>query len=199
MTEVTRVPLQPVEKGSLLKLFLGILLGVAIAGPAGWYFGRGPQVDVDTITPGTGENPKEDSAVFIDYIGKLEDGTVFDQSPPRADIPQQIAHLIPQGTYMELASLVPCFREALMEMQKGGHYTVECPAEKAYGPNPPAGSPVPPNADLTFDVTLHEIMSPAQVQERLAQINAITSQMAPPEGAEGAAGGAPAPAPAPAE
>jgi hypothetical protein len=57
---------------------------------------------------------------------------------------------------------------------------------------------VPPNADLTFDVTLHEIMSPAQVQERLAQINAITSQMAPPEGAEGAAGGAAAPAPAPA-
>ena len=57
-------------------------------------------------------------------------------------------------------------------------------------------------ADLTFDVTVHEIMTPAQVQERLAQINAITSQMAPPEGAEGGAAApaeAPAPAPAPAQ
>lgn len=202
MTEVTRVPLQPVEKGSLLKFFLGVIVGAALASAAAWYIARPASVDVETITAGTGENPKEDSAVFVDYVGKLEDGTVFDQSPPRGDIPQQIAHLIPQGSYMELAGVVPGFKQALMEMQKGGHYTVHIPAELAYGANPPAGSPVPPNADLTFDVTLHEIMSPAQVQERLAQINAITSQMAPPEGAEGAAGGAaaaPAPAPAPAE
>jgi FKBP-type peptidyl-prolyl cis-trans isomerase FkpA len=200
MTEVTRVPLQPVEKGSLLKFFLGVIVGAALASAAAWYIARPASVDVETITAGTGENPKEDSAVFVDYVGKLEDGTVFDQSPPRGDIPQQIAHLIPQGSYMELAGVVPGFKQALMEMQKGGHYTVHIPAELAYGANPPAGSPVPPNADLTFDVTLHEIMSPAQVQERLAQINAITSQMAPPEGAEGAAGGAAAaPAPAPAE
>lgn len=200
MAEVTRVPLQPVASGSLLKFFLGVIVGAALASAVAWYLARPASVDVETITAGTGENPKEDSAVFVDYVGKLEDGTVFDQSPPRGDIPEQIAHLIPQGSYMELGGVVPGFRDALLQMQKGGHYTVHIPAELAYGANPPAGSPVPPNADLTFDVTLHEIMSPAQVQERLAQINAITSQMAPPEGAEGgAAAPAEAPAPAPAE
>ncbi|MXO72715.1 FKBP-type peptidyl-prolyl cis-trans isomerase [Alteraurantiacibacter buctensis] len=198
MAEVTRVPLQPTDKGSLIKFFLGVIVGAALAGAVAWYIARPASVDVETITAGTGENPKEDSAVFVDYVGKLDDGTVFDQSPPRGDIPEQIADLIPQGSYMELAGVVPGFREALLQMQKGGRYTVHIPAELAYGANPPAGSPVPPNADLTFEVTLHEIMSPQQVQERLAQINAITSQMAPPEGAEGGAEGA-APAPAPAE
>lgn len=202
MTEVTRVPLQPVASGSLLKFFLGVIVGAALASAVAWYIARPASVDVDVITAGTGENPKEDSAVFVDYVGKLEDGTVFDQSPPRGDIPEQIAHLIPQGSYMELAGVVPGFREGLLQMQKGGHYTLHIPAELAYGANPPAGSPVPANADLTFDVTVHEIMTPAQVQERLAQINAITSQMAPPEGAEGGAAApaeAPAPAPAPAQ
>jgi FKBP-type peptidyl-prolyl cis-trans isomerase FkpA len=201
MTEVTRVPLQPIASGSLLKFFLGVIVGAALASAVAWYIARPASVDVETISAGTGENPKEGDAVFVDYVGKLEDGTVFDQSPPRGDIPAEIAALIPEGSYMELGGVVPGFREALLQMQKGGVYTVTIPAELAYGANPPAGSPVPPNADLTFDVTLHEIMTPEQVQERLAQINAITSQMAPPEGAEGAAppaGAAPAPAPAPA-
>ncbi|MEO5707301.1 MAG: FKBP-type peptidyl-prolyl cis-trans isomerase [Alteraurantiacibacter sp.] len=195
MTEVTRVPLQPIASGSLLKFFLGVIVGAALASAVAWYIARPGSVDVDTITAGTGDMPKEGDAVFVDYVGKLEDGTVFDQSPPRGDIPEQIAALIPQGSYMELGGVVPGFKDALMQMQKGGHYTVTIPAELAYGANPPAGSPVPPNADLTFDVTLHEIMSPEQVQERLAQINAITSTMAPPEGAAAPEGAAPAPAP----
>jgi len=100
MTEVTRVPLQPVEKGSLLKFFLGVLVGAALASAAAWYIARPASVDVETITAGTGDNPKEDSAVFVDYVGKLEGGTVFDQSPPRGDIPEQIPHLNPPGPYL---------------------------------------------------------------------------------------------------
>jgi len=193
MTEVTRVPLQPIASGSLLKFFLGVIVGAALASAVAWYIARPASVDVETITAGTGATPAEGDAVFVDYVGKLEDGTVFDQSPPRGEIPEQIAHLIPQGTYMELGGVVPGFREALMQMQKGGRYTVTVPAEKAYGASPPPGSPIPANAALTFDVTLHEIMTPEQVQERLAQINAIAGQLAPPEGAEGAAAGAAAP------
>jgi FKBP-type peptidyl-prolyl cis-trans isomerase FkpA len=48
-----------------------------------WFLTRPDTVDVETVTAGTGESPKEDDAVFVDYVGKLEDGTVFDQSPPR--------------------------------------------------------------------------------------------------------------------
>jgi FKBP-type peptidyl-prolyl cis-trans isomerase FkpA len=59
------------------------------------------------------------------------------------------------------------------------------------------GSPIPPNADLTFDVTLHDFFTQEQLQERAMQINQVMAQAqaAAGEGGEGA----PAPAPAPAE
>jgi FKBP-type peptidyl-prolyl cis-trans isomerase FkpA len=197
MTEVTRVPLQPIASGSMMKFWLGVLVGALLAGAVAWFLTRPDTVDVETVTAGTGESPKEDDAVFVDYVGKLEDGTVFDQSPPRPEIPAEIADLIPQGSYMELSGVVPGFREAILQMQKGGVYTVTIPAELAYGANPPAGSPIPPNADLTFDVTLHDFFTQEQLQERAMQINQVMAQAqaAAGEGGEGA----PAPAPAPAE
>lgn len=200
MTEVTRVPLQPIASGSLMKFFLGVLVGALLAGGVAWFLARPATVDVDVVTAGEGPSPQEGDAVFVDYVGKLEDGTVFDQSPPRPEIPAEIAELIPQGSYMELGGVVPGFRDALMQMQKGGVYTVTIPAELAYGANPPAGSPIPPNADLTFEVTLHEFMTQEALQARAMQINQImaASQGAAGEGGEGAAP-APAPAPAPAE
>ncbi len=201
MTEVTRVPLQPIASGSLMKFFLGVLVGALLAGGVAWFLARPASVDVDVVTAGEGPSPQEGDAVFVDYVGKLEDGTVFDQSPPRPEIPAEIAELIPQGSYMELGGVVPGFRDALMQMQKGGVYTVEIPAELAYGANPPAGSPIPPNADLIFEVTLHEFMTQEELQARAMQINQImaASQGAAGEGGEGAAPAAPAPAPAPAE
>lgn len=193
MTEVTRVPLQPIASGSMMKFWLGVLVGALLAGAVAWFLTRPDTVDVETITAGTGESPKEGDAVFVDYVGKLEDGTVFDQSPPRPEIPAEIADLIPQGSYMELSGVVPGFREAIMQMQKGGQYTVTIPAELAYGANPPAGSPIPPNADLTFEVTLHDFFTQEQLQERAMQINQV---MAEAQAAAGEGGAAPAPAPA---
>lgn len=199
MAEVTRVPLQPIEKGSLMKFWLGVLVGAALAGAVAWFTSRPATVDVDTIVAGEGASPQEEDAVFVDYVGKLEDGTVFDQSPPRpTDIPPAIAELIPQGTYMELSGVVPGFREALMQMQKGGRYTVTIPAELAYGANPPAGSPIPANADLTFDVTLHDFFTQEELQARAMQINQIMQQSMA-EGADGAAAPEAAPEAAPAQ
>lgn len=192
MAEVTRVPLPDIAKGSMAKFILGVLVGAALASAVAWFLARPGTVDVDVITAGEGPSPTAEDVVFVDYVGKLEDGTVFDQSPPRPEIPAQIASLIPQGAYLEMGGVVPGFRDALLQMQKGGHYTVNIPAELAYGANPPAGSPIPANADLTFDITLHDFMTQEQLAERAAQINAI---MAEAQG-EGGEGGAPAAAPA---
>lgn len=192
MVEVTRVPLQPIEKGAMLKFWLGVIVGALLAAGVSWYLNREPTVEVDVITAGTGPNPQEGDVVFVEFTGKLPDGTVFDQSPPRGQVPSQIAHLIPQGTFMELSDLVPGFRQAILQMQKGGKYKVEIPAQLAYGANPPPGSAIPPNADLTFEVTLHEFFTQEQLQERIAQINAIMAASQ----AEGSNGASAAPAPA---
>lgn len=201
MTEVTRVPLPDIAKGSMAKFILGVLVGAALASAVAWFLARPETVDVETVTAGEGANPQEADIVFVEYVGKLEDGTVFDQSPPRpTDIPPAVAALIPNGVPMELAGAVPGFREAVLQMQKGGVYVVQIPSELAYGANPQAGSPIPANADLTFEITLHDFMTMEQVQERGAQIQAL---MAAEQGADGAPAGAPAgpaaPAAAPAE
>ena len=197
MAEVTRVPLQPVSRGSLVMLFLGIVIGLAIAAAFAWY--TAPKgVSIDEIRAGTGESPKADDVVFVHYTGKLADGTVFDQSQP---IPLPVQGILPEGTPLPLENMVPGFREAALQMQRGGKYVVEIPAEKAYGAegriNPQTGEGVPPNADLTFDIELVDFMPMAEVERRFQTLQQMMAQQQAPAGAGGAAPAQPQPQPAP--
>ena len=187
MAEVTRVPLQPIEKGSLLKFWLGVVVGAALAGAVAWFTSLPDTVSVDVVTAGEGDFPQETDAVFVEYVGKLADGTVFDQSPDQPPAPEEIAHLIPQGAYMQLDGVVPGFREGVLQMQKGGSYVIEIPSDMAYGANPPPGSPIPANADLTFEITLHEIMTQEELEQRAMEINLIMQQAQAEAGGEAVA------------
>ena len=81
MAEVTRVPLKPISRGSLVMLFAGILIGLLIAAAFAWF--TAPKgVSVEEVRAGTGDSPTASDVVFVHYTGKLEDGTVFDQSQP---------------------------------------------------------------------------------------------------------------------
>ena len=196
MTEITRVPLQPIAKGSLVKLWLGVAGAVVLAAGIAWV-AVPPGVSVDTITAGTGATPSETDVVFVKYTGKLEDGTVFDQSQEGG---WPIPGILPDGTALPLSEMVPGFRDALIQMQKGGKYNVEIPSDLPYGATPPPGAPIPPNANISFEVELVDFMTRPEAEQRYQQMVGIMQQQqggAP--GAPGApsAGGAPAPAPAP--
>src|SRR5687768_13236136 len=194
MAEVTRVPVKPISRGSLVMLLLGIVIGLGIAAAFAWWTAPAG-VSIEQVRAGTGDNPTASDVVFVHYTGKLEDGTVFDQSQPIA-LPVQ--GILPEGTPLPLENMVPGFREAALQMQRGGKYTVEIPAEKAYGAegriNPQTGEGVPPNADLTFEIELVDFMPMAEVERRFQQIQQMMAQQAPPAGQGGAA---PAPAQAP--
>ena len=195
MAEVTRVPVKPTSTGSRVMLFTGIVLALLIAAAFAWY--TGPKVvSIDEIRAGTGESPTASDVVFVHYTGKLADGTVFDQSQP---IPLPVQGLLPEGTPLPLENMVPGFREAALQMQRGGKYVVEIPADKAYGAegriNPQTGEGVPPNADLTFDIELVDFMPMAEVERRFQQLQQMMAQQ---QGAPGEGGAPPAPAPAPA-
>ena len=193
MTEITRVPIQPVAKGSLTKLWIGVILAVLVGAGLAWSaIPRG--VDVETVTAGAGEMPKTGDVVFLTYKGKLAaDGTVFDES---RDIPLPIEGLFPKGTPfpIEEGTTIPGFFEGLQQMQKGGKYTLFIPADKAYGAEPPQGSPIPPNADLVFEIEVIDIMSRQTFDRNLAILQqTMQAQM----GQQG--GGAPGAGPAPAQ
>ena len=137
MAEVTRVPLQPIAKGSVLKLWLGILLVLALAGGlAYWAMPRG--VEITVVTAGEGASPADGDVVFVKYTGKLTDGTVFDKSQ---DLNLPVQGILPDGTPMSTTegSTIPGFREALLKMQKGGKYEIRIPADQGLWRHPASG------------------------------------------------------------
>ncbi|WAT19121.1 FKBP-type peptidyl-prolyl cis-trans isomerase [Aurantiacibacter sp. MUD11] len=172
MAEVTRVLLQPVAKGSLTKLWLGVLAAVVLAALIAWA-AMPKGLSVDTIRAGEGPNPTEESVVFVNYTGKLEDGTVFDQSQT---LPLPIEGIFPDGTPLPLGDMIPGFRDALLQTQAGGQYEIFIPADQAYGADVPEGGPIPPNADLYFDIEVIEFMTREDFQQRVATFQQMMMQ-----------------------
>jgi FKBP-type peptidyl-prolyl cis-trans isomerase FkpA len=185
MVEPTRVPLQPIRKGSLAKLWLGIVVVLALAAAAAWW--SVPQgVKVTELVAGSGPHPAKGDVVFLDYVGKLPDGKVFDQSQP-LNIPVQ--GILPEGNPFPIGgNFIAGFSEGLQKVQAGGKYELRIPASKAYGDKPPPGSPIPPNSDLVFDVTIHAIMPEAEFEQRAQMVQQMMQQMQ-----QGAPGGQGAP------
>ena len=180
MTEITRVPLQPIAGGSLTKLWLGVLAAVLAAGGIAWA-AMPKLVSVQTLTPGTGASPTLEDVALIKYKGTLANGKVFDQQE-RAAFPMQ-------------GVVVPGFTKALLQMQRGGHYKVWIPAALAYG-DKPVGD-IPPNSDLNFDIEMIDFRNRAEIEQQQALMQQLQQQQAqqgqpqhegrnvPPPGAEG--------------
>lgn len=193
MAEVTRVPIQPIAKGSLTKLWLGVVAAVLLGAGIAWA-AVPAGVTVEEIQAGSGASPGEADVLFTKYTGKLADGTVFDEwSPP----PIPVDGIFPEGSPLFMQNIVPGFREAAGRMQKGGKYLVEIPAEKAYGDQPPPNSGIAPGSDLIFEVELVDFMSEQEFQQRLQVLQQMMQmQQAPGAGAGDAPGAVPAPPPA---
>ena len=189
MTEVTRVPLHPIARGSLTKLWIGVvvaaLIGVGVA-----YAAMPGTTGVTTVAEGSGPTPSDGDVVFIEYTGKLSDGTVFDQSTGQA---APIPGVFPDGVPfpVEEGAAIPGFLKGLRQVQKGGEYVFQIPADEAYGDAPPPGSEIPAGADLTFEVKVNEFMSRGDFDRRLQALQQVMAQ----QQAQGAQGAPAAPAP----
>src|SRR5687768_5829567 len=146
------------------KLWLALLLLIA-AGVALAWFGAGSLrgettasgLQFRTIEAGKGDPIKAVDGVLIEYEGRLEDGTVFDTSEGRGPTP------------MIAGQVIPGFAEALTKMQKGGRYRIKIPSELGYGATPQPGSPIPPNADLEFDVHVVQVVPNAALMQEMRQ------------------------------
>lgn len=67
---------------------------------------------------------KRGNIVKVHYVGKFEDGTVFDTSREREPLPFTIGE----------GEVIPGFEEAVVGMNPGESKKVVIPAENAYGP-----------------------------------------------------------------
>lgn len=101
---------------------------------------------IDT-TPGNGKEVKPGDTVTVDYTGAVAStGVVFQSSK---DMGQPVS--------FGLSQVIAGWSQGIPGMKEGGTRRLVIPAALAYGPNPPAGSGIPANADLVFDVTLQKI------------------------------------------
>lgn len=91
---------------------------------------------------GTGARPKADGKVKVRYVGKLPDGTIFDQN----DQPQ----------WFNLNSVIAGWQAALPEMAAGSKYRLVIPSAQAYGAEG-AGDLIAPYTPLVFEIELLDV------------------------------------------
>lgn len=101
---------------------------------------------IDDVKIGGGEAVKSGDTVAVHYVGKLQDGTEFDNSKKRGE---PITFTVGAG------QVIAGWEEGLIGMKKGGERVLIIPPEKAYGER--GIGPIPPNATLEFTLELVDI------------------------------------------
>lgn len=173
MSEVTAVPLRPIAKGSLTKLWVGIA-AVFVIGIGAAYVGTSKQVAMamspseflaanakhggvvelpsglqyEILKEGNGTKPGPGDIVLVDYEGRLANGEVFDSSA---------RHGGPQP--MPLQGMIAGWTEGVQQMNTGSKYRFWMKPELAFGAMGVPGK-IPADALVVFDVTLNAVMPP---------------------------------------
>ena len=91
------------------------------------------------LKPGTGAKPGAQDSVYVNYVGHLPDGTVFDQST--------------QPQWFRLDSVIAGWRSALVQMPVGAKWRLVIASSQAYGATG-AGDLIAPYTPLVFEVEL---------------------------------------------
>ena len=125
---------------TLSILMLGAACAVPLSAADGELLPSG--VKFAHIVMGTGASPKASDSVKVHYRGTLPDGKEFDSSYKRN-----------APATFPLNRVIPCWTEGVQKMKVGGKARLTCPPATAYGEKG-AGTAVPPNATLVFEVEL---------------------------------------------
>jgi len=89
---------------------------------------------------GTSQRPSSCSNITVGYVGKLIDGTIFDQNP---------------NATFALNGLIKGWQEGLPLIGEGGKITLYLPPSLGYGTNGSVN--IPPNSITIFSVTLYKV------------------------------------------
>ena len=186
MSDITAVPLRPIKKGSLTRLWIAVGAACLAAGAMAWagtadvtgtgcnvrdFKGPKPVVTASglmfqTLKAGTGANPTDEDVTLVDYKGTLRGGKQFDAN---------------QRTPFPVTGVIPGFTEALKMMQSGGSYKICIPSALGYGAQ--ANERIPANSVLFFDVSLLDFRSQAEIQAMQQQMQQMQAQGQLPPGA----------------
>jgi peptidylprolyl isomerase len=106
-----------------------------------------PKVDITDISVGTGAEAVLGKSISVHYTGTLTNGVVFDSSFQRNE---------PITFTLGAGQVIPGWEQGLEGMKVRGRRVITIPSELAYGPQG-AGSDIPPNATLIFQLELVDV------------------------------------------
>ncbi len=185
MSEATAVPIRPIARGSVLKLWIVLALLLAAAAALAWVGTRSLQrittasgLQYQILKAGEGPTVTSADVVALHYEGRLPNGTLFDSSASRGE---------PMVTTVN--GILPGFAEGLQLMQAGGRYRLWIPPNLGYGPGRiPPGAPFTADDTLVFSIQLLEIAPGAAGMFEMQRMQQMQQQMqgaAPPGAAPG--------------
>ncbi len=184
---VTAVPIRPIAKGSVLKLWLALAVLTAAAIAFAYYGTSGQQIITTpsgvryrVLEEGTGKAVTPNDAVALRY--KLHVNSLDNEVIQDSDQTGQ--------PFVATTSMVyPGFGEALQQMRTGGSYLLWLPpGTHEQGPLRP-GTPFTANDTLVFEIEVIQVadgMAPMLQLQRMQQMQQMM------QGGEGAPEGGPA-------
>ena len=188
MSSVTVVPIRPLAKGSVLKLWLALIV-LCVAGAALAWVGTGRVQRITTgsglqyqvLVEGTGPQITAEDALQLHMVGRRENGDIF-----ASTLGQRPQEATPDN-------FIPGFGEALRLMRNGARYRVWIPPHLGYQGSPPPGAPFGPNETLTFEIQVVDVAPGAAGMLRMQQQMQMQQQLQQQMQMQGAADGGGAP------
>ena len=117
-------------------------------------------IEILNNVPGEGIKIINHSKIIVHYIGRLEDGSEFDNSYKRKK---------PFSFQIGTRQVIEGWELGLMGMRKNGRRTIFIPSKLAYGKKG-VGDQIPPNSNLIFDIEVIEVKLPGY---KLIKVNEI--------------------------
>ena len=102
------------------------------------------ELQITDTTLGSGKETVKGALLIVEYEGFLEDGTKFDSSYDRNE---------PFETQIGVGQVIKGWDDGVLGMKIGGKRRLTIPPDLGYG-SQGAGSTIPPNSTLIFDVEL---------------------------------------------
>ena len=186
---VTAVPLHPLKKGSVAKLWIALALLAALAATFAWWgtsafqpVTTATKVQIRTLAAGSGPKITDQDVVAVHYKlhAKSLDAPVIEDSRASG----QPFVTTTQGVY-------PGFGEGLQHMRPGGSYILTLPpGTHVPGPIPP-GAPFTARDSLVFEIEILQVEPGAgprfMEMQRMQQMQQMQQmQGGAPDGPEGA-------------
>jgi len=110
---------------------------------------------VQDVTMGTGAEAVKGAQVSVEYVGKLQNGTTFDESS---------AHGGSFAFQLGAGQVIQGWEQGILGMKVGGERILIIPSALAYG-NQQVGNLIPANSTLIFDVKLVGVGSTTPVKK----------------------------------